>query len=90
MDACSQFLADQLERLSRLPLITPADVEAWDEQAADVQTELERRFAGLGFPHAIHHYFTDSDIRARDTGYREWQERFIAEYVARVRHESAA
>ena len=90
MDTGSHFLADQLERLSRLPLSTPDDVAAWDRQAADVQTELEQRFPGLEFPHAIHHYFTDSDIRARDTGYRERQERFIAEYVARVRHENAA
>ena len=90
MDTGSQFLADQLERLSRLPLTTADDVAAWDHQAAQLQTELEQRFPRLEFPHAIHHFLTDSDIRARDAGYRERQERFIAEYVARVRQEHAA
>ena len=82
-----QYLADQLERLMGLPLASKEDEECWDREAADVQTTLEKQFPDFGLEHFLYHFFTDSDIRWKDAGYRERQHRAVAEYVARLRHD---
>ena len=82
----AQYLADQLERLKALPLASKEDVERWDKEAAEVQTTLEKEFPGFGLEHFLHHFFTDSDIRCKDEGYRERQHRAVSKYVAGLRY----
>jgi|tagenome__1003787_1003787.scaffolds.fasta_scaffold13873805_1 hypothetical protein len=82
----AQYLADQLERLMALPLASKEDVERWDKEAADVQTTLEEQFPDFGLEHFLHHFFTDSDIRCKDAGYREQQHRAVSDCVARLHH----
>lgn len=82
----ANFLADELERLMALPLETLDDAEAWEIESANMQTELEKRFPGFGFEETAEHFFTDSDIRQRDVGYRQWQHKRISEYVSRLRN----
>lgn len=69
-----------------LPLVEPDDVGRWDTECAKVQTELETRFPHFSVEHEIEHYFTDSDIRQRDAGYRQRQHQVVSDYVRRLRH----
>jgi hypothetical protein len=84
--AAASFLAGELERLMALPLETADDVEHWDVECAKVQTELETRFPSFEIEHHVDHFFTDSDIRQRDAGYRQRQHQAISDYVRRLRH----
>lgn len=87
--APGEYLASELERLMALPLTTPAEIAHWDGECATVQRTLEQRFPQFEFEHEVWHFFTDSDIRARDTGYRERQHRLMSEYVHRLRNPTA-
>jgi hypothetical protein len=84
--AAASFFADELERLMAFPLETLDDVARWDDECARVQTELETRFPSFTFEEQVDHFFTDSDIRQRDAGYRQWQHQAISDYVTRLRH----
>jgi len=88
-ETAAQYLAAQLEHLMALPLATAEDAERWDSECADVQTALETRFPGFEPEHFVWHFFTDSDIRRKDAGYRERQHKAISECISRLRHERA-
>ena len=81
-----EYLADQLERLIALPLATPKDAERWDKECANVQTTLESQFPKFEPEHFVWHFFTDSDIRHKDAGYRQRQHQAVSEYITRLRH----
>jgi|ERR1035438_4423554 hypothetical protein len=82
----AEYLAAQLERLMKLPLATPEDEQAWNEECAGVQGELAARFPDFQFEHHVMHFFDDADIRRKDIGYRRWQHQAVSDYVARLRH----
>jgi hypothetical protein len=82
----AQYLADQLERLMALPLATAEDADRWNRECAAVQTALENQFPQFEPEHFVWHFFTDSDIRRKDAGYRQRQHRAVSEYIARLRH----
>jgi hypothetical protein len=84
--AAADFVAAELERLMSLPLDTLEDVERWDIVCADFQTTLEARFPSFPLEHHVEHFFTDSDIRQKDAGYRQKQHQAISDYVTRLRH----
>jgi hypothetical protein len=76
-------LATELQELDRLPLSTPTEIEAWDA-ASDVfrkklYTEYSEAYDSL--PHEIEHYLTDSDIRARDPDYADYQRGLLSEIL---------
>ncbi|HXT38699.1 MAG TPA: hypothetical protein VN887_01615 [Candidatus Angelobacter sp.] len=84
--AAAEFVAAQLERLVALPLDTPEDEERWEGECASFQTALETRFPTFELEHHVWHFFTDTDIRQKDAGYRERQNRAVADYVRRLRY----
>src|SRR2546425_11374031 len=86
----AEYLASQLERLMRLPLTTPAETETWEQECQSVQDTLKSQFPIFDPYHEIWHFFADADIRARDTGYRDYQHRLMSEYVQHLRHTNAA
>lgn len=77
----ADYLATQLERLMVLPIITPADVERWYEESRTVEQTLEQRFPRFLPEHEVSHFFSDADIRSRDSGYRDRQHRVMSEYI---------
>ena len=89
-DSAAEYLASQLERLMALPLTTPADVELWYEESSSVERTLEQRFPQFEPEHEVWHFFSDADIRSRESGYRDRQHRLMSEYVQRLRHDNAA
>lgn len=84
--AAANFLADESERLVALPLDTLEDAQACEIECAKMQTEFEKRFPDFGVEEVAEHFFTDSDIRQRDVGYRQWQHNRILEYAKRLRN----
>jgi hypothetical protein len=83
--AAADFLAEALEKLLSLPLDTPEDAERWEVECADVEAGLERRFPGFTVEDQVWHFFSDSDIRQKDGGYRQRQHQAITDYVTRLR-----
>jgi len=83
----ADYLATQLERLMALPLTTHADVEHWYEESSTVEQTLEQRFPRFEPEHEVSHFFSDADIRSRDSGYRDRQDRIMSEYVQFLRNE---
>ena len=88
-DSAVEYLASQLERLMALPLGTPADVERWYEESSDVQRILKQRFPQFEPEHEVWHFFSDADIRSRESEYCERQHRLMSEYIQRLRHDPA-
>ena len=86
----ADYLATQLERLMALPLTTPADVERWYEESGIVEKTLEQRFPHFEPEHEVSHFFSDADIRSRESGYRDRQHRIMSEYVQFLRNEPNA
>jgi hypothetical protein len=85
MDDGSQFLADELERLMKLPLKSKDDITHWANEAQNLQMILRERFPKLEFPHHIWHFLDDADIRERDLDYANAQHKEIRDYIAQVR-----
>ena len=83
----ADYLASQLERLMALPLTTPAEVEIWYAECDAVQKALQKQFPHFEPFHEVWHYFADADIRGRDAGYRDRQQRLMSDYVQHLRLE---
>ncbi|HTH50105.1 MAG TPA: hypothetical protein VMB21_21510 [Candidatus Limnocylindria bacterium] len=82
MGAAKAFFAAELQRLMALPLTSEAELTAWYEASAKLETVMEQKFPELEFPHEIWHFLSDADIRAKDASYRDRQHRLIAGYIA--------
>ena len=80
-----RFVADYLERLIALPLVTETDEVLWDKVSASLQTMVQSQFPEFEFEHHVWHFLTDSDIRRTDGQYRERQHRAIVDYIKRLR-----
>jgi len=70
-----------------LPLNSKLDVEQWYSECAKTQHRLAERFPKFAFWHEVEHFFADADIRARDNGYRDYQNRLMKDYIGDLRHE---
>jgi hypothetical protein len=81
----AKFLAEKLEFLMSLPLDTLEDVNRWDIECEKVETDIDTHFPNFEFEHFVWHFFTDSDIRQKDFGYRQSQHKQITDYIARLR-----
>jgi hypothetical protein len=88
MDSGTQFLVTELEHLMALPLTSKAERDAWYVESKRVQKTLRERFPDLDYPHDIWHFLADADIRARDDGYRKYQEQIVTDYLKKARGES--
>ncbi len=88
MDEGTKFLVTRLERLLSLPLDSKSEIDAWYAESQKLQRELPERFPDLEYPHEVWHFLSDADIRARDAGYRQYQEQIIRDYIRRARDET--
>ncbi len=68
-----------------MPLITPADVESWCHTSSTIEQSLQERFPDFRPEHEVWHFFSDADIRSRDSGYCDRQHQLMSEYVQRLR-----
>ena len=84
--AAGEFVAEQLEKLMALPLVTDEDEERWGAECASFESALESRFPAFPLEHHVEHFFTDTDIRRKESGYKDRQHREISDYVRRLRY----
>ena len=84
--AAAEFVATQLEMLMALPLVTDEDEERWGLECAGFESALESRFPAFALEHQVEHFFTDTDIRRKEAGYKDRQHREISDYVRRLRY----
>jgi len=82
-----QFLADQIEPITKLPLETPEDEDAWLAATRAVMRRLSARLSDVAsvVPHHLYHYFDDADIHRKSPSYRAAQERRILEFIQQLR-----
>jgi hypothetical protein len=82
-----QFIADQIEPITQLPLETPQDEDAWLAATQAVMQRLSARFPDVAsvVPHHLYHYFDDADIHRKEPAYRAAQERRIIEFIRELR-----
>jgi hypothetical protein len=85
-----QFLADELERVTRLPLRTSEDEAAWYAATRETQQRLRSRFGEVAsvVPHQLYHYFQDADIHRKEPSYRAAQEKQITDFIRQLREET--
>jgi hypothetical protein len=86
----TRYLVDELEKLLSMPIGSEQELETWYAESKRVQAELPDRFPDLNYPHEVWHFLADADIRSRDPGYRQHQERVIIDYIERVRRKNAS
>jgi len=85
-----QFIADQLEPITKLPLNTTDDEDAWYAATQQVMERLKTRFPDVAsvVPHALYHYIDDADIHRKKPSYRAGQQRYIVEFIHELRRPS--
>jgi hypothetical protein len=82
-----QFIADQFEPFTRLPLGTAEDEDAWQEARHATFERLGERvpdFAREVLPRVLP-YFNDADIFRREPDYRATQERRFVDFIHELR-----
>lgn len=86
-----QFLADELEQITRLPLNTAEDEEAWHAATEATRRRLSSRFRDVAsvVPHELDHYFVDADIHRKEPSYRTTAEAPILEFIRLLREDAA-
>jgi hypothetical protein len=82
-----EFIADQLEPITRLPVRTAEDEAAWYTATRAVMERLETRFAYVAavVPHQLYHYFDDADIYRKDPSFRATWERYVLDFIGELR-----
>jgi hypothetical protein len=86
-----QFIADQIEPITKLPLNSAEDEEAWLAATRFVMQRLNTRFQDVAsvVPHQLYHYFDDADIHRKEPSYRVASEARVLEFIRLLREEPA-
>ena len=79
-------LSYDIRVLNQRPIATEEDRRLWDIEAQHLREKLSSTYREIScdLPHEFEHYLCDCDIRAKDAGYRERQEEFVARLLAFV------
>jgi len=91
LPADRQFIADQIEPITKLPLSSAADEDAWLAATRAVMQRLKERFPDVAsvVPEEVYHYFDDADIHRKEPSYRVAREARILEFIRLLREEPA-
>src|SRR5438552_9894731 len=86
-----QFIADQIEPITKLPLNTATDEDAWLAATRAVMQRLKERFLDVAsvVPEQLYHYFDDADIHRKKPSYRVASEARVLEFIRLLREEPA-
>jgi hypothetical protein len=84
-----QFIANQIEPITKLPLDTTEDESAWLAATRAVMERLGTRFPEVAsvVPEQVYHYFDDADIHRKEPSYRAASEARIREFIKLLREE---
>ena len=86
-----QFIGDQIEPITKLPLSTAEDEDAWLLATRAVMERLKERFPDVAsvVPEQVYHYFDDADIHRKEPSYRAASETRVLEFIRGLREEPA-
>ena len=85
-----QFIADELEPITKLPLSTAEEDDAWYAATRATMERLKARFPDVAsvVPHQLYHYFDDADIHRKEPSYRAAQEKYIVDFIRQLRQQT--
>jgi hypothetical protein len=86
-----QFIADQIEPITKLPLNTADDEDAWLAATRAAMQRLKEHFPDVAsvVPEQVYHYFDDADIHRKEPSYRAASEARVREFIRLLREEPA-
>jgi hypothetical protein len=81
------FVADHIEPITKLPLDTTADVDAWVAATHTATQRLKEHFpeGAWVMPEQVYHYFDDVDIHWKEPAYRAASEARVLEFIGLLR-----
>ena len=84
-----QFIADQIEPITELPLVTIEDELAWLVATRAVMERLGTRFSQVAsvVPEEVYQYFDDADIHRKEPSHRAASEARVREFIRLLRQE---
>ena len=76
-------LSEKLRKLHAMPIGTAEEIAAWEAAAEKLSERLYEDYKDVydSLPHEIEHYLVDVDIRAKDPGYAQYQEKMLADLL---------
>jgi hypothetical protein len=82
-----EFIAEQLEPITRLPVSTAAEEDAWYAATRATMERLQTRFSDAAsvVPHQLYHYFEDADIYRKEPSFRATWERYVLDFIRELR-----
>jgi hypothetical protein len=86
-----QFVVDQLEPITKLPLTTVENEDAWHAAARAAMQCLEKRFPDVAsvLPQQVYHYLDDADVHRKEASYRDAGEARVRKFIRLLREGSA-
>ncbi len=82
-----EFIAAQLEPITRLPVTSATEEQAWYVATRAVMERLKTRFPDVAsvVPHQLYHYFDDADIYRKEPSFRATWERYVLDFISELR-----
>jgi hypothetical protein len=82
-----EFIVTQLEPITRLPVSTGAEEDAWYAATRAAMERLNARFPDVAsvVPHQLYHYFDDADIYRKEPSFRATWERYVLDFIHELR-----
>jgi hypothetical protein len=86
-----RFIADQIEPITELPLVTIEDELAWLVATRAAMERLGTRFSEVAsvVPGPVYQYFDDADIHRKEPSHRAASETRVREFLRLLRQEPA-
>jgi hypothetical protein len=82
-----EFIVAQLEPITRLPVSTAAEEDAWYAATRAAMERLNTRFPDVAsvVPHQLYHYFDDADIYRKEPSFCATWERYVLDFIRELR-----
>ena len=83
LPADRQFVVDQLEPITKLPLTTVESEDAWHASARAAMQCLENRFPDIAsvLPQQVYHCLDDADVHRKEPSYRDADEARVHKFI---------
>jgi hypothetical protein len=82
-----EFIADQLEPITKMSVSTAEEEHAWYAATRATMERLKTRFPDVAsvVPHQLYHYFDDADIYRKEPSFRATWERYVLDFIRELR-----
>ena len=83
-----EFIAAQLEPITRLPVTSATEEQAWYVATRAVMERLKTRISRCCLGRAayqLYHYFDDADIYRKEPSFRATWERYVLDFISKLR-----